>query len=97
MAGPHVTDHAMLRFLERGGGFDIEELRARMEASLARAHAAARSLSVSDYLVRIDGLTFLVRGEAVVTVFPEGTPGMRAATIARASDDTAAREGQSRV
>ena len=85
----HVTDHAMLRFLERGGGLDIDAFRAKMEASLTRAHAAARSISASDYVVRVDGLTFLVRGDAVVTVFPEGTPGQRAATIARAVADTA--------
>ena len=83
MAGLHVTDHAMLRFLERGGGIDVEALRSAIEMSLKRAHHAARAVSDSDYLVRVDGMTFVVRGENVTTVMNEGSPGQRAATLSR--------------
>lgn len=70
-----VTDHALLRFLERGGGLEIEALRVRLAASLARAHAAARSVTTSDYLIRADGMIFVVKGDAVVTVLPDDGPG----------------------
>ena len=83
MAGLHMTDHAMLRFLERGGGIDVEALRGAIEASLARAHDAARTVSDSDYLVRVDGMTFVVRGASVTTVLPDDHPGQHAAALRR--------------
>ena len=81
MAGPRMTDHAMIRFLERGGGVAIEEMRESIEASLARAHEAARTMSTHDYLVRIDGLVFVVLGEKVTTVLPDIHPGQHAAAL----------------
>lgn len=74
MAGPHISDHALIRLLERAGGYDMETLRARMERALSRAHAAARSISDSDYLIRVDGHTFVVRGDTVTTVLDDNTP-----------------------
>ena len=73
---PHlaISDHALLRFLERAAGLDIEELRLRLESSLVRAHAAARSLTASDYLIRADGLLYIVRGETVTSVVPDKDP-----------------------
>lgn len=78
-----ISDHALLRFLERAGGLDIEELRARLTNSLHRAHAAARSLGDSDYLIRSDGLLYVVRGETVTTVVDDKSEGGRAATLAQ--------------
>lgn len=63
-----VTDHALVRFLERAGGIDVETVRQQLETGLQRAHSAARSISDSDYLVNVDGLVVVVRGEAVTTV-----------------------------
>ena len=76
-----VSDHALLRFLERAGGLDVEELRARLTNSLVRAHAAARSLGNSDYLIRSDGLLYVVRGEIVTTVVEQKGPAGSAATL----------------
>lgn len=76
-----ISDHALLRFLERAGGLDIEELRARLASSLARAHLAARSLGGSDYLIRSDGLVYVVRGETVTTVLEHKGSGALAATL----------------
>ncbi len=74
MSGPAISDHALVRFLDRAGGVDVEALRAGITRSLARGHAAARSVSASDYLLTIDGLVFVVRGETVTTVMDEGRP-----------------------
>ena len=74
MAGPHITDHALVRFLERAGGLDIEELRSELSTSLARAYAAARSVSESDFLIRADGLVYVVRGQNVVSIIDDRKP-----------------------
>lgn len=74
-----MTDHALLRLLERSG-FPIAELRAKVEASLTRAHVAAEALGGADHLILVDGLAFVVRGGDVVTVLAARTP----AELARA-------------
>ena len=40
-------------------------------------------MSEHDYLVRVDGLIFVVRGEAVTTVLPDDHPGQHAAVLQR--------------
>ena len=75
-----ISDHALVRFLERVGVFDIDAFRSAIEDSLQRAHQAARSLGDSDYLIRMDGMTFVVRGDSVTTLF-EGEPPHRRARI----------------
>jgi len=77
MSAPRVTDHALVRFLERAGGIDVEAVRLQLEAGLERAHTAARSISDSDYLVNVDGLVVVVRGDAVTTVLDAADPGTR--------------------
>ena len=66
-----VSDHALLRLFERAAGLDIEQLRARLSNSLARAHDAARSITESDYLIKADGLLYVVRGNTCVTVLAD--------------------------
>lgn len=78
-----ITDHALLRFLERAGGLDVESLRASLAASLDRAHAAARSVTSSDYLVRADGMLYVVRGDAVTTVLDDVDPIRTARALSR--------------
>lgn len=63
-----VSDHALVRFLERAGNLDVESVRVSLESGLARAAAAARAIGTSDYLIRMNGHTFIVRSETVVTV-----------------------------
>lgn len=74
MSGPVISDHALVRFLERGGDLDLEALRHRLSASLARAHSAARSIGSTDYLIRADGLIFCVRHDTVTTVLDDSNP-----------------------
>lgn len=66
-----VSDHALLRFLERDIGLDIEGLRLDLETSLDRVHRAALSIGVSDYAIRADGNTYIVRRSTVTTVIPD--------------------------
>jgi len=70
-AGLGVSDHALLRFLERAGGLDVEDLRGRLANSLARAHGAAQSVGAGNYIIKADGLVYVVRGETVTTVLEE--------------------------
>jgi hypothetical protein len=67
-----VSDHALLRYLERAYNLDVEKLRAEIYAlpGLAAAAAAgARSFSR-------DGLTFrLSESGNIITVQPHGSPG----------------------
>ena len=72
-----VSDHALVRFLERAGGYDVEPLRQLLEASLARAAAAARSIGVDEYLIHADGLMYVVRNETVTTIMDPYDPGAR--------------------
>lgn len=67
--GPRLTDHALIRLLERSG-LDVEAVRSAVEQALARAHATAEALGGPDHLITIEGLTFVVRGGDVVTVLP---------------------------
>lgn len=73
MSDLRVSDHALLRFLDRAGELDVEELRARLEESLGRAGKAAASICAEDYLIQADGLTYVVREAVVVTILhPRG-------------------------
>lgn len=63
-----VSDHAILRYLERVGGFDIEGLRAAIAGRLegaARAGACAVVIDGHVYVIREDA-----QGPIVVTVAP---------------------------
>lgn len=59
---PHVTDHAVLRFLERVHGVDVEA---------ARRHIAGRCTngnSKGAVGVLADGVRYVIRNSCVVTV-----------------------------
>lgn len=63
-----VSNHALLRFLERAGGLDVDGLRTAIEASLNRAVTAAESLGTGNVIVNADGLQYVVCDGVVVTV-----------------------------
>jgi len=63
-----VSDHALLRFLERAGGLDVEAMRASIAMSLARAVDRAQALGSVEFVVIADGLKYVVRLGTVVTV-----------------------------
>lgn len=78
-----VSDKALLRFLELAADLDIAGLRNSLNASIARAHTDARTVSKSDYLIKADGLIYVVRGDAVTTVTEDKEPIGRAAVLAK--------------
>ncbi|WP_419738332.1 hypothetical protein [Ruegeria sp.] len=62
----HVTDHAVLRWLERSWGVDVEGLRARIAAQVPGAEAAMRTFG--EGAVIREGLRFHLRRTADGTV-----------------------------
>lgn len=88
MNGPRISDHALVQFLERAGGLNIEVLRDVLGSSLARAHAAARSIGDTDYLIKADGMTYVVRGDTVTAALTDlDRPGFRAQLLGAGQDD----------
>lgn len=80
-----VTDHALLRYIERGHGCDVEAMRRDLAQRLQRAAAAAEKIGPSQYHVALDGLHFVVRDGKVTTILLNEDPtGHRRQGIARA-------------
>lgn len=71
MTPPRVSDHAMLRILERVCGLPVEELREAIGLSIARATAAAELTGGGVYLVLQDRQAFVVRHGTVTTVLSD--------------------------
>ncbi len=67
-----VSDHALLRFLQRAGGLDVDGCRANLEGSLKRAAFAAESIGAIEYAIIADGMRYVVRDGIVVTVVFDG-------------------------
>lgn len=63
-----ISDHAMLRFLGRAAGFDVDRKREELGAALQRAAHAAATIGVETYLVTVDGFCFVVRKSVVTTM-----------------------------
>ncbi|WP_316171069.1 hypothetical protein [Bradyrhizobium sp. SZCCHNRI1058] len=63
-----VCDHALLRFIERVGGLDVEMLRTSLEGSLNRCDLAAANLRAQEMVIIADGLKCVVVKNVVVTV-----------------------------
>ena len=74
-AGPIISDLALLRFLERAGGLDVETIRTMLSNSLQRAAEAAARLGSGDYTIKADGLVYIVvNGRVVTTIDDTGRP-----------------------
>lgn len=69
-----ISDHALVRFMERCGGLDVEALREAIARSLERATVAAALIGGEDYTIRVDGLIYRVRSGVVVTVVNPAIP-----------------------
>ena len=65
--GPIVTDHALIRWLERRHGFNMDELRAEATREIEDfAGSGCKS-------VVVDGLMWLLEGYRATTVLPAGS------------------------
>ncbi len=85
-----VSDHALIRFLERVGGMDIESVRLSIAVGLARAAAAARAMGNVDYVIKMDGHIYVVRNDIVTTVLaPEDDDGRKTLALGRPDASTA--------
>ena len=80
-----VTDHAMVRWIERTGLADFAPIREALAESLSTSAEAARQIGVSNYLILADGMVFVVKDGTVVTVTPEDGRHRHARMLARRS------------
>lgn len=69
-----ISNHALVRWLERTGLAEIDPLKALLARSLERAARAANTLQSSHYIILADGLVYVVRGGVLVTVLTEDDP-----------------------
>lgn len=63
-----MTDHALLRWLERAGLIDVEMLRMNIETALDRAFVAGISTGADNFLIVAHDLVYVVRQDRVTTV-----------------------------
>lgn len=88
-----VSDHALVRFLTRAGGFEIEAARTALATSLARAAEAAGKLDAAEYTIHADGLVYVVRAGVVVTVHERSS----SAAVAPATDRSTPRSSSAAI
>jgi hypothetical protein len=69
-----VSDHALVRFLERSGAAEVEPLKQAIAASLDRARRAAGELGRDSFVVVADGLRYIVEDGVLVTVLDQRRP-----------------------
>lgn len=67
MTAPRVTDHAIVRYLERAKGFDIEAVRSHIATLCQPAIKAGANT------LQAEGVRFEFNGSTVVTVAPAST------------------------
>lgn len=67
-----VSDHALLRFIQRGHDLPIEEMREQLALDLERLAKPADILGAEQFGIKKDGLTYVVKGGIVVTVLGRG-------------------------
>ncbi len=65
--GPVVTDHAVLRYLQRVYRVDVELIRREIEAATARGRQAAAIEGHTRFKIAIEDLRFAVEDGFVVT------------------------------
>lgn len=68
-----VTDHAVLRWMERAYDVDVEAVRRRIRECVAHGVEAAESIGQCDQVVvLVDGMRYVVKDRAVVTITRAG-------------------------
>lgn len=64
---PRVSDHALLRYIERVKGVDLDAMRAGILTPEITA-----AIQVGATRVKIEGVTFVIEGNVIVTTFSGG-------------------------
>ena len=67
----YVSDHALLRYLERVLGVDVETHRREV------GHMVDRAVQLGASGIVIEGFSYRIAGETVTTVLPTGGPDIR--------------------
>lgn len=81
MSRVQITDHALLRYLERVEGVDIAGLRDRLADRLAEA------VTLGAVAVTIDGMTYRLADTVCVTVTPRHSRRRHQNRVAREADE----------
>lgn len=63
-----VSDHALIRFIERSGAGNLQQLRDTIAASLERGRRTAERAGIARYSISADGLTYVIEDDVLVTV-----------------------------
>ena len=63
-----ITDHALLRFIERVQGIDVESLREQLRQKALRGATAARKIGAEDYMIIHGEFQMRCIGDKVVTI-----------------------------
>lgn len=66
----HISDHALIRYLERVHGVDIDAFRDALRAEVSDAAIAAGSAIGGSYAVKRGRHTYICQGQTVITVVP---------------------------
>lgn len=83
-----VTDHAVVRYLERALGLDVEAVRTEI------ARAVKRGIAEGASGVRVGGLWFRLEGAVVVTVLPGSSADLRTGRRPRRGQPRESRWGE---
>ena len=69
-----VTDHALVRWLERVRGVPMEEIRAAIAADISRGVIAGETIALGKvgFKVKRDGVVYFIRDGHVVTCLVPG-------------------------
>lgn len=65
-----VTDHALVRYLERVHHIDVEAFRAALRAEVSEAAIAVGAAIGGSYAVKAGRHAYICHGETVITVVP---------------------------
>ena len=68
-----ITDHALLRYLERAEGIDTERFRQYLEDALntPRLRQVIDIAGNTNFKIKKGGITYCIRGGHVTTCYPE--------------------------
>ncbi len=68
-----ISDHAVLRYLERRRGIDVKAARREMAVAVdtARMRDAVAFAGASAWSIRSGGMVYCLRGDLVTTCFPK--------------------------
>lgn len=66
-----ISNHAMLRWLERSGVVDMAAMRAALSAALDRAVSASEAIGGGECLILSNGLVYVIKEHVLVTVVPD--------------------------